>query len=43
MNLSRFSAFVVLAALAASPASARIEEFPPSFHTRMVKSGDAAI
>jgi pimeloyl-ACP methyl ester carboxylesterase len=43
MNLSRFIAFSVLAVLAASPASARIEEFPPSFRTQMVKSGDAEI
>src|ERR1700722_16997639 len=43
MNLSGFNALIVMAALAASPASAKIEEFPPSFHTQMVKSGDAEI
>ena len=43
MNLTGFRACAVLAALAASPASAKIEEFPSSFHTQMVKSGDAEI
>jgi pimeloyl-ACP methyl ester carboxylesterase len=42
MNLLRLSAFLMLVALA-SRASAKVEEFPPSFHTQMVKSGDAAI
>ena len=43
MNLTVFRACAVLTALAASPASAKIEEFPSSFHTQMVKSGDAEI
>jgi pimeloyl-ACP methyl ester carboxylesterase len=43
MNLLGFCTSLALAALAAFPASAKIEEFPPSFHTQMVKSGEAEI
>ena len=43
MNLTGFGACIFLAALAVSPASAKIDGFPLLFHTQMVKSGDAEI